>query len=53
MDTDDYAESYRIYLDLKEAGGERVKARTIEEFQNTFDITDTEAKDLYEIYKPK
>ena len=53
MDTDDYAESYRIYLDLKEAGGERVKARTIEEFQNTFDITYTEAKDLYEIYKPK
>lgn len=53
LDTDAYAESYRLYLDMSEAGGEKLKERTINEFQKKFRLTYAEAKALYEIYKPK
>lgn len=52
MDTDDYAKSYRIYLEEADKGGKGVKARTIEEIQIALRIPYDEAKKLYEIYKP-
>jgi hypothetical protein len=52
MDTDDYAKSYRIYLEEADKGGQGVKARTIEEIQKALRITEDDAKKIYEIYKP-
>lgn len=49
LDTDDYADSYRTYL---EAEGNGKKARTIAQFQKELDIPYSTAKTLYEIYCP-
>ena len=49
MDLDEYADSYRIYLDAEGAGK---KKRTIKQFQDEFNISYDTAKSLYEIYCP-
>lgn len=47
-DNDEYAESYRIYVDA-----EGTKAETIRELQQELEITYAAAKVLYEIYEPR
>ena len=47
-DTDDYAESYRIFADSEEG-----KAATIRELMREMNLTKRQATTLYEIYKPK
>lgn len=47
MDTDDFAASYRLYLDTT---GKEKKARTIKKYQNELGISYAAAKKLYEIY---
>lgn len=49
LDTDDYAASYRAYLDA-EGGGK--KKRTIAQYQKNLDVSYSVAKKLYEIYCP-
>lgn len=49
IDTDDFATSYRLYLD---AEGNDQKKRTIAQYQKDLKITYTTAKKLYEIYNP-
>lgn len=51
MDTDDYAASYRLYLDAE--GGSGKKARIIKSFQNELDVTYSVAVKLYNIYAGK
>lgn len=47
MDNDEYAESYRLYLD---ASGTGKKDRTIARYQKEFGISKAVAKRIYEIY---
>lgn len=49
MSTDDYATSYRMFLD---AEGENKKKRTIAQYQQGFGVSYDVAKKLYEIYNP-
>jgi hypothetical protein len=50
LDTDDYAASYRIYLDEDKKGGKGTKDRTIKAMQKALGVSQTVAKKLYEIY---
>jgi hypothetical protein len=50
LDNDDYAASYRIYLDEDKKGGKGTKDRTIRSFQQALGVSQTVAKKLYEIY---
>ena len=50
MDTDDYADSYRTYLDEKDVGGKGTKERIIEQFQDELDVSKSVAERLYDIY---
>lgn len=50
MDTDDYADSYRTYLDEKDIGGKGTKARIIAQFQDELDVSKGVAEKLYDIY---
>ena len=49
MSTDDYATSYRMFLD---AEGKDKKKRTIAQYQQGFGVSYDVAKKLYEIYNP-
>lgn len=49
LDTDDYAASYRAYLDAEGSGK---KKRTIAQYQQDLDVSYSVAKKLYEIYCP-
>lgn len=49
LDTDDYAGSYRMYLD---AEGKGKKERTIAQYQKDLGVSYSVAKSLYEIYCP-
>lgn len=50
---DEYAISYEIYTREKAIGGESTKDRTIEMFQKRFNLSESAATALYEIYNPK
>ena len=50
LDNDDYAASYRIYLDEDEKGGKGQKDRTVKAFQQALGVSQAVAKKLYEIY---
>lgn len=49
LDTDDYAASYRMFLDAEGSGK---KERTIAQYQQGFGVSYDVAKKLYEIYNP-
>lgn len=49
MSTDDYATSYRMFLDAEGSGK---KERTIAQYQQGFGVSYDVAKKLYEIYNP-
>jgi len=51
VDTDDYALSYRLYLDAE--GGTGKKERIISSFQNELDVSRGVAEKLYDIYAGK
>ena len=53
MDNDDYATSYRTYLDEKAVGGKGTKARIIAEFQDDLEVSKSVAEALYDIYAGK
>lgn len=50
LNNDDFAASYRIYLDENEKGGKGTKDRTVKAMQKALGVSQAVAKKLYDIY---